>query len=1163
MGTLIAALGGSLLVYLVIAWFMTQLVGVTGMDQYILYAILAALGIIATGIIAWWKSRRSGEVAVPEGVAAEGGSEEIDILIRDAEAKLAASRVAPGASISNLPVFFVLGDQGSTKTSLVLRSGLEAELLAGQVYQDNNVVAPTRTANLWVAQGTVFAEAAAGVLNAPASWVRMIRRLKPGSLKSVVGGNMQAPRAAIVCVNAEIFTQAGAADQLVAMSRTLCDRLGQISQTLGISFPVYVLFTRSDRLPFFADFVRTLSNDEANQVFGATLPMRPASGGVYAEEESRRLNWAFDSLFHSLADNRVVLLPRETDPEKTPGAYEFPREFRKLRSPLVQFLVELCRPSQLRVSPFLRGFYFTGVRPITVQETPFTAPAPQQRGPQPASSATAVFAVPSFQQQPMQAAAAQFAQTKRVPQWLFVTRLFNQIILQDRAAMAASGSSTKTSTLQRLMLAAAALLLAVCAVAFTISFFKNRAVVANAVDAANAIPIAEASGQNLPSVDSLQKLETLRQALEELTVWKNEGHPFAMGFGLYAGNDLYPHVRQAYYNRFSQLLFRQAQGALVTHMNGVPVAPGPADDYGLTYEILKGYLITTTASDKTSDTSPAPILLSRWAEGRSVDAARMLLAEKQFQFYARDLKNGNPFSSTADVVPVGRARAYLSQFSGIERVYQFMLSSAGKNTVNFNRDVKDSAQAVVNNRDVPAAFTKQGYAFMQDALRRADQFFGGERWVLCDATGNVPAITCATGNIDRAKLTQDLSARYISDFILQWRNYFKNTAILRYGDLKDASKKLGFQAGPQSPILGLFWLASQNTGVDYTKIPGADRIQKAFQPVHAVVPPGQIDRYIAPSNQPYHSALGMLQGSIDAAASMPATPDPATVSNTLNSAVNAKGSVRQVAQAFNIDQEAHIEQTVQRLLEEPITNVEGLLRALGPRELNSKGAGLCAQISPVLNKFPFNPNSPADATLAEVNQVLKPGEGALWAFYDLNLRPALAKQGAQYVPTGAIPLSPNFVAFFNSMARFSDALYKAGPDPKLTYTVRPLKSDGIQDLVVHLDGQQLPASSGAAKQFTWPGGTPGARFTGKVGSSDLPSAPYEGIWAAFRLFNDADTMETAGQGYNLEWILQLRFGGGTTSTANAPRARYFVDLGGAPLFVKRAGAMRCVSQVAR
>src|SRR6476469_4027947 len=98
--------------------------------------------------------------------------------------------------------------------------------------------------------------------------------------------------------------------------------------------------------------------------------MHNVQAGVYAEEETRRLVGAFDSVFYSLADKRLHFLPRESDPQKIPGAYEFPREFRKLRTAVVQFLVDAGRPSQLRASPFLRGFYFSGVRPVTVQDTP-------------------------------------------------------------------------------------------------------------------------------------------------------------------------------------------------------------------------------------------------------------------------------------------------------------------------------------------------------------------------------------------------------------------------------------------------------------------------------------------------------------------------------------------------------------------------------------------------------------------------------------------------------------------------------------------------------------------------------------------------------------------------------------------------------------------------
>ena len=143
---------------------------------------------------------------------------------------------------------------------------------------------------------------------------------------------------------------------------------------MSISLPVYVLFTKLDRISFFPEFARGLSKEEASEVLGATLPVRSLATGVYAEEETQRLTKAFDEIFYSLAERRLELLARENEPDKLPGIYEFPRELRKLRTLLVQFLVDLARPSQLTVNPFLRGFYFSGVRPVVVDDVVHAAP---------------------------------------------------------------------------------------------------------------------------------------------------------------------------------------------------------------------------------------------------------------------------------------------------------------------------------------------------------------------------------------------------------------------------------------------------------------------------------------------------------------------------------------------------------------------------------------------------------------------------------------------------------------------------------------------------------------------------------------------------------------------------------------------------------------------
>jgi type VI secretion system protein ImpL len=340
------------------------------------------------------------------------------------------------------------------------------------------------------------------------------------------------------------------------VARNLRTRLGEMSQAFGINLPVYVLFTKMDRLPFFTEFVRNLTKDEATQVLGATIPMRDVrAGGVYGEEQTARLTADFERLFHSLADARPEFLGRETDATKQPGAYEFPREFRKIRPAMVQFLVDLCQPSQLTVGPFLRGFYFTGVRPIVINEVAPVAAAAQQSqaGYGSQASATGLFRAGQAAQAPQ--AAAPVGATRKVPQWLFLSHLFNDVLLADSAAMGASGSSVKTGFARRVLFVAAAVLCLLLCIAFTVSFFNNRALETQARDAAEGISSAESSGQNPASLDSLRKLETLRQSLETLVKYHREGEPWSYRWGLYTGDALYPEVRRIYFDRFRQLLF--------------------------------------------------------------------------------------------------------------------------------------------------------------------------------------------------------------------------------------------------------------------------------------------------------------------------------------------------------------------------------------------------------------------------------------------------------------------------------------------------------------------------------------------------------------------------------------------------------------------------------
>ncbi len=393
---------------------------------------------------------------------------------------------------------------------------------------------------------------------------------------------------------------------------------------------------------------------------------------------------------------------------------------------------------------------------------------------------------------------------------------------------------------------------------------------------------------------------------------------------------------------------------------------------------------------------------------RQVDDERLALAQKQFDFYAEDLKNSNPFSSESDAPAVERGRHYLSQFAGVERVYQFMIAEASRQnpSVNFNRMFPGSEAVVVNNREVPGAFTKDGWAFMQNAMKNADRFFGGEEWVLGPQAG---------AGIDPAKLEQELRARYQTDFIDQWRAYLDGTNVVRYRSLSDAASKLGTLSGNQSPLLAALWLASRNTDVDN------EEIKTIFQPVQYVVPPESEDRYIADPNAGYMQALLSVAGLRRADRRRVAgEPRHLRRPSELRGFAGEGGHARGGAE-LQCPSRDKVDEDVQQLMERPILYAEALVRSLGPAELNAKGRALCSQFQGMMRKYPFRPDATDEATLNEVAALFAPGTGAIWTFYEEDLREYLTQQGSRYAPnpSSRIRLNPAFVEFFNRAAQFS------------------------------------------------------------------------------------------------------------------------------------------------
>src|SRR5438874_11644645 len=128
----IAAIG--LAVFLAISLLISRLMPVKKpSDVWVLFGGLAAIGVLATAAYLWFESRKAKaekEEANPTPEVSSG--DELAQILREAEEKLGASKLGQGARFNHLPVVFLVGGPGATKTTAMVHSGLDPELLAGQ-----------------------------------------------------------------------------------------------------------------------------------------------------------------------------------------------------------------------------------------------------------------------------------------------------------------------------------------------------------------------------------------------------------------------------------------------------------------------------------------------------------------------------------------------------------------------------------------------------------------------------------------------------------------------------------------------------------------------------------------------------------------------------------------------------------------------------------------------------------------------------------------------------------------------------------------------------------------------------------------------------------------------------------------------------------------------
>ena len=1097
-----------ILVAALLAFGIAALLHLSGVGYTVFVIVLLLIGIAAaiTILVFHYRAKKERELQGDSGAA--GGAGDLDLLLNDANRKLRTSQQG-AKTLDALPLIYLLGDAGAAKTTTVVQSGIDPELLAGSASQSAEQT-PTPVLNLWFARQAAFLEVGAALRDNKSLFERLVHRTRAKAYRSAFGTGA-APRAVIVCLSMDQLLVADGGTSLMTSARSTGAQLRELSRLLGLPIPVYVIVTKLDRVPHFDKYAHNLSEDEVRQILGSPLSRSDATVGTYADQASRTLASLIDGIVYKLGEFRVEMLDRENDVRNSPGVYEFPREFGKVRKGLNQYLVELCKPSQLSANPYLRGVYFTGVRARVIERAANAPGAGERLAAQEVDAGATQFLNISRGQGGLAArsAAPPVMTSTRVPQWSFLPRLLPEIILGDKSALSSSRQSAPARLFRRILFGTLACLLALYCFFLVASYANNAAIKHRIESAARVLPKVTENAVSLPSLSDLRALDNLRQTIVQLDDFEKNGAPWRYRFGLYQGQKLNVQARRIYFDRFRPMLLNPAQTSMLSLMRILPDAPpataaNDSSSYNSAYNPLKAYLITTSNPEKSQPAFQTPVLVKSWIGSGQVDDEQKQLAGKQFDFYGAELLRHPPYDIASDTVVVEHARSYLSHFLASTRVYQAMLADADKASlpIDFNRQYPGSANFVVDSHVVRGAFTKDGFAAMQEALKHPERYANGEKWVLGDGSGTFSNATAGSA---------DNSSLYTADFLKEWREFLVSAHLTNCGSLQEAPGRLTVLGGGSSPLLQWFYVISHNTAV------ANQEITSTFQPAHKFVDSEAKGSLIGEANKSYFEALLQLAQQVEIGAKNPAVTTDATAFAPISQAlVTASGVADQAGLTFDPDQLTHTTNTFLVLLKAPIQCVSRFEPSPGAAG-NGGGQKICAAITPLLGRFPFNPNTSApQAALREVDGVFAPETGALASTYNTVLNKILVPNGAQYGPAPSAPgrVKPKFLNYFNRAEHISSALYAGGAkSATLNFSLRFIPTSGVSNATIVVDGQRTSGSS--PQQFTWTGST--AQKASLLYENN--EVPFQGTWSAFQLVRAATQITRTSGGFRLEYPL--------------------------------------------
>ncbi len=1130
-----------------LVWFLGPLLGFAGREPLasetvrwwvigVLFLIWALVQIISAAVARMRNRRLMDQLAAapeaPPDPARVASEEEVQALrgrFDEAMAVLKRSdgrRRLGGQWVYQLPWYLIIGPPGCGKTTALVNSGLRFPL-AEQFGQDAiHGIGGTRNCDWWFTDEAVLLDTAGRYTTQDsyaevdsAAWGGFLALLKEHRPRRPING-------VLVAVSLSDLLQQSQGER-DSHARAIRARIQELYTTFKVRCPIYVIFMKADLVAGFNEFFADLGQEGREQVWGATL-------AYDAEQDVKPPLDAFPGEHRALVerlDQRLLgRMQQERDPGKRALVFSFPRQFGSLGETISRFLGDVFSPTRYEQRPLVRGVYFTsGTQTGTPIDRILSGIAASfglgRRGPAPFTGTAKSF---------------------------FVTRLLKEVVFPE-AGLAGLDPRLERRRLwlRRGAYAAAAGVALLGAAAWTTSYMRNRAYVADVAGDVTAIEAqidALAPGDRNP-LGVLPLLDQVR-AVPGGYADREAGTPWSRGLGLDQGKKLGSQATLAYRRLLHKVLLPRVMLRLEEQIRQAGTDPDYLND------ALRIYLML----DDLDRYDPAAVQLwvTRDWEGnlpRGTTTEQMEALKAHLSALLEEPPVPLPLPLDGGLIE--DAREILNDQPLATRIYgQLQRQGVDDAIPDFTIAVAagDLAMLVLTrpsgkplNQGIPALYTFTGYHRGFDpAITRMLGAAAEEAWVLG------PRAQVEPDSPEGERLIAEVRDRYLQDYAEQWDALLEDISLVPARDIQHASEIARILADPKaSPLRRLLEAAADETELDRPAETDADKTGEA---VRAGVT-GALDRAgggVASLRRRVEGYFGDQQGDAPEAGKAPETyvsrrfawlrdlvrggedrPAPidglqqqlAQLQLHLSSVAAAESSGRSTLAAGEGKEIQEAKQAAARLpgpvggLVATLAQDSATLIAGGARaRLNNLWT---AQVLPfcreaIGGRYPFVRASPRDTTLHDFGRLFGPG-GLLDGFFTEHLSQIVdtTRRTWRWVG-GGIGIPDSVLVELQRAATIREAFFGGGGKlPAVTFELTPTRLDPkAAQLIIDLGGQVLDYRHGPLKsqamQWPAPDGIGRARLV-LVGLDGRESGITEdGAWAWFRLL-DRSRVSPTGQ----------------------------------------------------